>query len=68
MLLASIFKRNISFLQLFWCESGASKEGAFCFSRSFWVQYMSFQFLMPQVNGGACVDFGCTNPIDDGLF
>jgi hypothetical protein len=26
-----------------------------------------FQFLLPQANGFACVDFGCTHPID-GLF
>jgi len=67
MLLASIFKRNISFLHLFWCESGASKQGAFCFSSFFGFNICHFSFLLPQVNGCACVDFGC-HPTDDGLF
>jgi hypothetical protein len=31
-------------------------------------QQLGFKlFLLPQANGHACVDFGCTHPID-GLF
>jgi hypothetical protein len=37
-------------------------------THDYWDQQLGFKlFLLPQANGHACVDFGCTHPID-GLF
>jgi len=44
---------------------GETTNFIFCFSCGY-VNVWSF-LLLPQVNGWACVDFGCTHPID-GLF
>jgi hypothetical protein len=39
-----------------------------CILGLFGFNICHFSFLLPQVNGGACVDFGCTRPIEMGCF
>jgi hypothetical protein len=54
--LFSLQKKENFFLQ-YW-RLGTRRQLIFCFV---------FLFYCPQANGRACVDFGCTHPID-GLF
>jgi hypothetical protein len=43
-------------MDLWWCEGSCNIEQSWCSSM--------INFLLPQANGHACVDFGSTHPID----